>query len=180
VRILVLPLLLLLLLPCCSQAGAGIVLSDVCPPGFELSAGQCELRSLYQMYASLENAGVGGLKTGLPNYRDGFTPQQTDLGRYLFFDPVMSGDGSLSCASCHNPDKGFADGRARSLGAGGKLLPRSAPTLWNVAFSQRFFWDARAASLEEQMLGPLYDQNEMANSRENLLATRNAIPANAL
>ena len=69
---------------------AGIVLSEDCPPGFELAAGHCELRSLYQMYPSLEDAGVGGLKTGLPDYRDGFTPQQTDLGRYLFFDPVLS------------------------------------------------------------------------------------------
>ena len=47
-------------------------LSTTCPPGFELIGGQCKLRSLYQMYPSLEDAGVGGLKTGLPAYRDGF------------------------------------------------------------------------------------------------------------
>jgi cytochrome c peroxidase len=129
------------------------------------------------MYGSLEDAGVGGPKTGLPAYRDGFSPQQIDLGRYLFFDPLLSGDGSLSCASCHQPDKGFADGLGRSRGAGGELLPRSAPTLWNVAFLNSFFWDARATTLEQQMLGPLYDPHEMANTPEQLLRDLNAVPA---
>ncbi len=156
---------------------AEFVLSENCPPGFELTKGHCELRSLYQMYASLEGAGVGGLKTGLPTYRDGYTPQQIDLGRYLFFDPALSVDGSVSCASCHDPDRGFADGLGRSIGVSGHPLPRSAPTLWNVAFLQRFFWDARAGSLEEQMLGPLYDENEMANTPDQLLQTLNALPA---
>ncbi len=156
---------------------AEIRLNADCPPGFELSAGHCELRSLYQMYDSLADAGVGGLKTGLPAYRDGFTPQQIDLGRYLFFDPLLSGDGSQSCASCHDPDKGFADGLGRSVGAEGEVLPRSAPTLWNVAFLKLFFWDGRASSLEEQMLGPLYDPHEMANSPQQLLASLNGTPA---
>jgi cytochrome c peroxidase len=157
--------------------GEESVLSERCPPGFELSQGRCELRNLYQMYSSLEDAGVGGLKTGLPRWRDGFTPQQTDLGRYLFFDPVLSGDGTVSCASCHDPDRGFADGLGRSRGISGEALPRSAPSLWNVAFMQTFFWDARASSLEEQMLGPLYDEHEMGNSPEQLLNTLNGIPA---
>lgn len=156
--------------------GAAIVLSEDCPPGFELTGGQCELRSLYQMYDSLEGAGVGGLKTGLPQWRDGFTPRQTDLGRYLFFDPVLSRDGSMSCASCHHPDRGFSDGRARSMGVDGRELQRSAPTLWNVAFLNSFFWDGRADSLEEQMQGPLYDSREMGNDPANLLATLNGIP----
>jgi cytochrome c peroxidase len=169
-------LLLWLATPFASASTEGIVLGADCPPGFELSTGHCELRSLYQMYASLEGAGVGGLKTGLPEYRDGFSPQQTDLGRYLFFDPILSGDGSMSCASCHNPDKGFTDGRGRSVGAGNELLSRSAPTLWNVAFLKRFFWDGRASTLEEQMQGPLYDKHEMANTPANLLTTLNGIP----
>ena len=60
-----------------------VTLRDDCPPGFELTVGHCELRSLYQMYDSLEGAGVGGLKTGLPAYRDGFTAKQIDLGPFL-------------------------------------------------------------------------------------------------
>lgn len=152
-------------------------LKEDCPPGFELTTGHCELRSLYQMYSSLVGAGVGGLKTGLPEWRDGFTPQQTDLGRYLFFDPALSGDGSVSCASCHHPDKGFADGLGRSIGITGEPVARSAPTLWNVAFLKSFFWDARATTLEQQMQGPLFDAHEMGNSPDKLLATLNGIPA---
>jgi cytochrome c peroxidase len=174
-----LPALLAILLAACLPAVAAparIMLNESCPPGFELSNGQCKLRNLYQLYASLEGAGVGGLKTGLPAYRDGFSPQQTDLGRYLFFDPVLSGDGTVACASCHDPDRGFSDGRGRSVGANGQLLRRSAPSLWNVAFLRRFFWDARAGSLEEQMQGPLYDENEMATSPDKLVRTLNAIP----
>ncbi|RLQ23569.1 cytochrome-c peroxidase [Seongchinamella sediminis] len=172
--------ILLVLLPLgCTVAAAqsAIVLNADCPPGFELSAGHCELRSLYQMYPSLQEAGVGGLKTGLPEYRDGFSPQQTDLGRYLFFDPVISRDGSVSCASCHHPDKGFADGLGRSVGIDDAVLPRSAPTLWNVAFLNSFFWDGRASSLEEQMQGPLYDKHEMGGDPQWLLATLNGIAA---
>ena len=171
-----------LLVALLALAGSGAVASEMislssdCPPGFELTTGQCELRSLYQMYPSLEDAGVGGLKTGLPATRDGFSPEQTDLGRYLFFDPVLSGDGSTSCASCHHPDLGFADGRALSVGASGEPLPRSAPSLWNVAFLNSFYWDGRAGTLEEQMVGPLYDAREMANTPEQLLRDLNAIP----
>lgn len=154
-----------------------IVLNPDCPPGFELTAGHCELRSLYQRYESLQDAGVGGLKTGLPAWRDGFRPEQIDLGRYLFFDPLLSADGDLSCASCHQPDKGFADGRGRSVGRDGERLSRSAPSLWNVAFFQRFFWDGRAGSLEEQVQGPLYDPAEMGNNPAQLLASLNGAAA---
>ena len=168
--------LILSLAPVLRAAPAEFVLNADCPPGFELSSGQCELRSLYQMYASLQDAGVGGLKTGLPPHRDGFSPQQTDLGRYLFFDPVLSGNGKVSCATCHNPDQGFSDGMGRSVGATGERVKRSAPTLWNVAFLESFFWDARASSLEEQMQGPLYDPLEMGNTPAQLLQSLNAIP----
>ncbi len=154
-----------------AHADAQFVLRDYCPPGFELSAtNRCELRTLYQNYESLRYAGVGGPRTGLPPVRDGFTPQEIDLGRYLFFDPLLSGDNTHSCASCHHPELGFADGRPRSIGIGGAEVRRAAPTLWNVAFLNRFFWDGRAASLEEQMLGPLYDAREMGNDPATLLA----------
>jgi cytochrome c peroxidase len=126
---------------------------------------------MYQFYDSLQDRGVGGTQTALPPHRDGFTPEQIDLGRYLFFDPALSGDGSMSCASCHQPDKGLADGRGRSVGVAGHEVARSAPSLWNVAFLNRFFWDARATTLEEQMLGPLYAPDEMGNTPENLLRT---------
>ncbi len=151
-----------------------ISLACDCPPGFELNENnQCLNRNLYQQYESLGGYGVGGLKTALPEIRDGFSPQQIDLGRYLFFDPILSRDGSKSCASCHNPDLGFSDGRARSLGINDHEGNRSAPTLWNVGYLKSFFWDARASSLEEQMQGPLYSEAEMGNTRENLMKTLN-------
>lgn len=162
---------------CNDESVSRFKLAQHCPPGFELTAeNKCACRNLYQQYTSLNNAGVGGLQTGLPPMRDGFSPQQIDLGRYLFFDPVLSGNQSLSCASCHNPDMGFSDGEARSTGFNGELLNRAAPTLWNVAFLQSFFWDAHATTLEEQMQGPLYAANEMNTTPEKLLATLNAIP----
>ncbi|WP_206483692.1 cytochrome c peroxidase [Thalassotalea sp. G2M2-11] len=147
-------------------------LASNCPPSFELTEqGVCRLVTQYQFYDSVQNRGVGGTQTSLPAHRDGFTPAQIDLGRYLFFDPALSKDGSISCASCHQPDKGFSDGLDRSVGVTGEKVGRSAPTLWNVAFLDKFFWDVRASSLEEQAQGPLFDEFEMGNSPEQLLTT---------
>ena len=169
----VLPLTLMLV--SAVWASPDFVLSDRCPPSFEKTdEGVCELRNLYQFYGSLQGKGVGGTQTSLPEHRDGFTPQQIDLGRYLFFDPALSADGSVSCASCHHPDKGFSDGLARSVGIGGHEVERSAPTLWNVAFLKRLFWDARSDSLEDQAQGPLFHPHEMGNSEEQLSQTLNA------
>lgn len=171
---------LVLLIAAVGTAGAtgpaptDFTLNENCPPGFEKTgAGVCELRTFYQFYDSLEGRGVGGTRTSLPPYRDGFTPEQIDLGRYLFFDPVLSGDRSLSCASCHDPGRGLADGRPRSIGIHGQDAGRAAPTLWNVAFLKRFFWDARAESLEAQASGPLYSPREMGNTPTQLLASLN-------
>ena len=162
--------LLTCVLGAAAQAESSIELRDHCPPGFELTErNRCKLQTLYQNYDSQQLAGVGGLRTGLPAARDGFSPQQIDLGRYLFFDPLLSTDNSISCASCHHPDLGFTDGRARSQGVAGSEVRRAAPSLWNVAFLSSFFWDARAASLEEQMQGPLYDEKEMGSNPAQLL-----------
>ena len=83
-----------------TAAGDGFDLSSRCPPSFErVAGGVCELRDLYQFYDSLQDRGVGGTRTALPHHRDGFRPEQIDLGRYLFFDPILSGDGTLSCGA---------------------------------------------------------------------------------
>jgi cytochrome c peroxidase len=157
-----------------------ITLCATCPPGFELTEDNtCKLRTPYQLYESGDknDPGVGGLKTALPPVRDGFSPQEIDLGRYLFFDPVLSIDGTRSCASCHQPDKGFGDGLKTSVGINDTPLKRGAPGLWNVAFNKKFFWDARATSLEEQMKGPLYSPDEMGSTPEHLLKTLNGLEA---
>jgi cytochrome c peroxidase len=154
---------------------ASLSLSDQCPASFERRDGRCWLHTPYQRYQSLNSAGVGGLKTGLPPYRDGFTPAEIDLGRYLFFDPALSANGKVACASCHNPSRGFADARPRSIGVTGEPVTRNAPSLWNVGFLQRFFWDGRAHSLEEQVQGPLYGPVEMGTTPARLVATLNGI-----
>lgn len=175
---LLVPILGFGLLPVAAAAApAGIELSRYCPPGFALEKGVCRMHNQYTGKSSLQNAGVGGPRSGLPAYRDGFSPQVIDLGRYLFFDPLLSRNGDMACATCHQPDKGFSDGLARSLGSDGRELPRNAPSLWNTGLQHRLFWDGRVSSYEQQMLGPLYDPKEMANTPANLHKSLNAAPA---
>lgn len=150
---------------------ATIEQSGYCPPATRIDEqGRCQLHSQYLQYASPHDKGVGGLKTGLPPWRDGFTPQQIDLGRLLFFDPLLSANQGLACSSCHDPALGFSDGRRKSLGANGQALARSAPSLWNVTFMERLLWDGGQPSLEAQMQGPLYSPHEMGNTPDTLLA----------
>jgi cytochrome c peroxidase len=163
-----------LLLACPAGAVSDFPLSERCPARFEKTdEGVCELHNLYQFYGSLQGQGVGGTQTSLPTNRDGFKPRQIDLGRYLFFDPLLSADGSVSCASCHDPDKGFSDGRGLSVGIHGAQASRGAPSLWNVGFLQHLFWDARSDSLEDQAKGPLYNPHEMGNNEVQLRKTLN-------
>lgn len=97
------------------------------------------------------------------------------LGKQLYFDPRLSGDGTISCATCHNPQFGWTDGQPVSVGAGGQKGGRSAPTVINRAFSTNQFWDGRAASLEEQALGPIQNPIEMAMTVEDLIPRIQAI-----
>lgn len=83
------------------------------------------------------------------------------LGRMLFFEPLLSSDSTISCSSCHQPQKAFTDGRAFSRGVHGKMSHRSAMSLVNLLWVRQFFWDGRAASLEEQALIPIQDHREM-------------------
>ncbi|MDZ7901713.1 MAG: cytochrome c peroxidase [Rheinheimera sp.] len=87
-------------------------LQSSCPASFEQvvdeqGASRCKLVSRYQAYDSLQNKGVGGTQTALPTVRDGFSPEQIDLGRFLFFDPLFSGNHRQACASCHQPGEGL-------------------------------------------------------------------------
>jgi cytochrome c peroxidase len=92
------------------------------------------------------------------------------LGRRLFYDTALSKDNSLSCASCHDPRHGFADPKERSIGVGGTLGLRHAPTLVNVAYAGLLFWDGRAATLEAQAENPIADPLEMNQSHEASVA----------
>jgi cytochrome c peroxidase len=90
------------------------------------------------------------------------TTAKAALGRRLFFDPILSDDGALSCAGCHDPEQAFTDGKALAEGVGGRRGTRNAPTLINRGYGEAFFLDGRAASLEEQVLQPLQGANELA------------------
>lgn len=86
---------------------------------------------------------------------------KAELGKKLFFDKILSKDNSISCASCHIPTHGFADTLAISLGVDGTPGSRNAPSVMNLRGHDPFFWDGRAASLEEQALMPIANPVEM-------------------
>jgi cytochrome c peroxidase len=94
------------------------------------------------------------------------TLQTIGLGRKLFYDPKLSKDNSISCATCHNPNIGFTDGLAIARGFHGALGIRNAPTLLNAAYSPEQFWDGRAASLEAQSADPMAAANEMNQAHD--------------
>lgn len=98
-----------------------------------------------------------------------FSEKKRALGEALFNDKRLSADASLSCASCHDPAKGFADGRRRSKGVPGRPLGRHTPTLWNAGFAVHLFWDGRARSLEEQVVNPIQAADEMAQPLDPLV-----------
>ncbi|HET7292913.1 MAG TPA: cytochrome c peroxidase [Vicinamibacteria bacterium] len=103
--------------------------------------------------------------------------EKVALGRKLFFDKRLSKDGTVSCASCHDPAHGFSDGKRVSEGVGGKKGARNAPTVLNAVFNEFQFWDGRAGSLEEQSKGPMTNPVEMAaDSHDAVVATLKAAP----
>lgn len=90
-----------------------------------------------------------------------YSKEKAELGWLLYFDNRLSGDNTISCASCHAPEKAFTDGAAVSVGIKGQKGARSAPTVINRAYSTLQFWDGRAESLEEQAKGPIANPLEM-------------------
>ena len=155
-------------------------LSSLCPKGWTQEKDFCVID--YRYVNSLEKN--GGLGQTLPQPK--LNPQVIDLGRYLFFDPILSGDKQLSCAHCHHPAYSLSDGRNQSMGKngigygptrkGGVVLKRSAPSLWNVVYMKNLFWEGRASNLEDQAEGPLYSPEEMGSSKEIIEFRLNEIP----
>jgi cytochrome c peroxidase len=94
------------------------------------------------------------------------TAETIALGRKLFYDPRLSKDNTISCASCHHPNLVFTDGLRLAKGVGGLIGKRNAPTLLNAAYSPFQFWDGRASSLEEQSAFPIADPLEMNQAHD--------------
>lgn len=105
------------------------------------------------------------------------TAETIALGRKLYYDPILSSDQTISCASCHGPQMGFTDTHPVSLGVGGKKGSRHAPTVINSAYNSVQFWDGRAPSLEEQAKGPVANPVEMAMSLDDAVKRLQNDPA---
>lgn len=86
---------------------------------------------------------------------------KVELGKILFFDPRLSSSGQIACASCHDPQLGWGDGKRVAFGHDRQLGNRNAMTLWNTAYYTRLFWDGRSTSLEDQAQNPVMDKLEM-------------------
>jgi cytochrome c peroxidase len=98
------------------------------------------------------------------------------LGKQLYFDPRLSGDDTVSCASCHDPTKGWSNGERFATGVRGQKGGRSAPTIINSGYSYYQFWDGRAVQVEGQALGPIQNPIEMDLTLPELVKKLNGIP----
>jgi cytochrome c peroxidase len=100
------------------------------------------------------------------------TPQKVEAGRRLFFDKRLSQNGTVSCASCHDPKRGFSDGRAVARGIHQTDGTRNSPALINRGYGASFFWDGRTPSLEKQVLEPIFNPKELGLADEAELERR--------
>jgi cytochrome c peroxidase len=128
-------------------------------------------RLLRQEAVTLFDTGAFNADAYVPDSGSPTTPPLVSLGKMLFSDPVLSGPGNRSCASCHRPELAFTDGLIRNTVLNGHvLLPRNTPTLLNAALQPAQFYDLRAATLEEQVRDVLNNPDEMQGSLARVLA----------
>jgi cytochrome c peroxidase len=104
------------------------------------------------------------------------SPAKVELGKTLFFDPRLSKDNTLACASCHVPSLGFSNGQPVAKGIDARLGTRNVPSLYNVAYRTHLFWDGRAGSLEQQVLEPIQNPIEMGSDLKQLVSELSAVP----
>ena len=104
------------------------------------------------------------------------TQAGVDLGRHLFYDPLLSGADTQSCGSCHHQERSFTDRRGASTGETGKVLPRNAMPLMNLAWTAPYFWDGRAPTLEALVPIPIAHPDEMNEDMDTLIAQLQAHP----
>lgn len=125
--------------------------------------------------APVVDPGVAWKELGLPStsmdpLANPSTPEKVELGKSLFFDPRLSGTGQMACASCHDPELGWTDGRSTSFGHSREVLKRNAPGIMGAAASPSLFWDGRSDSLEKQALAVLANPSEMRSSPETIVS----------
>lgn len=105
-----------------------------------------------------------------------YTADKAALGKALFFDPRLSKEGNTNCMACHNPSFGWTDGQSKSVGSRGMVGVRHSPSILNVAWGKSFFWDGRAATLEEQAISPIMNPVEMNMPLEDLVKVLKDVP----
>jgi cytochrome c peroxidase len=106
---------------------------------------------------------------------DPYSDAKASLGRTLFFDPIFSGSGARSCASCHNPGLSWGDGLPRAVGASQPALALRSPSLLNIAWIPVLGWDGKFGDLESVAFGPILSPANMNRKEEDLLAALSAI-----
>lgn len=132
---------------------------------------QCYQQPPEQWPAPVIDEGVEYTELGLlpaPEATDARGEKLRALGRQLFFDPILSSSGHITCATCHHPDQHFADGRRTSNGHSFQEGRRNSPTLLNTGLHNSWFWDGRAGSLSGQAIEAMLNPIEMAATREGI------------
>jgi cytochrome c peroxidase len=130
-----------------------VILKPILPQGMAAGAGQ-----------------IAGIE------KNPLTRAKIELGRQLYFDPRLSKDGTISCASCHDPVNGYAKDTRFGVGVAGQLGGRNSPVAYNRILSGKQFWDGRAESLEEQAKGPIANPIEMSNTHDVCVHTIGELP----
>jgi cytochrome c peroxidase len=151
-------------------AGIALPQSNSASPPVSGSSGDAALRKSFERFLALDLRAASG-HTGLPQV-EVFSDEEmlrAELGRRLFFDPLLSSNGATSCATCHQPAYGFSSPEAVVAGASGKRGRRNAPSLMNRRWGTSQFWDGRAESLEHQALEPIENPAELDSNVDEVL-----------
>ena len=139
--------------------------TGVGPPP-ELPPGQAPPLPKQGLLAEPRSSHQVGFPTALTNYVISpatLTPARVALGQKLFFEPQLSGDGTVACSTCHDPARAFTDGRPVSIGIHGRVSQRNAPTVLNALYNKTQFWDGRVNMLEQQAALPITNPFEMGS-----------------
>lgn len=131
--------------------------------------------SLFAVMTAAAYAEPNGLPPVVHPKDNPTTPEKISLGKQLYFDGRLSADNKVSCASCHDPAKGFSNGEQFATGVEGKKGGRNSPTVINSAYGKLQFWDGRAKSLEDQALGPIQNPIEMNMKLDDVIKKLNGI-----
>ena len=151
--------------------------SDAGPTPIEYLWKQSDPKAIRdEPYELVVPAGLPPVAAVIPAHNP-MTKGKVELGKQLYFDPRVSKDATVSCASCHDPAKGWTDNLRTSIGIGNQKGGRNAPTVLNTVYGRSMFWDGRAPSLEGQAQGPIQNKIEMGDqSYKEIIERLRTIP----